>query len=130
MTLSGNYVGADPPDPVLVAPVAAVERVGRLEARVATLETENARLRGERYEPSEDHCPACGHYLPMRIDGTGRVDHECDRTPPLDGLPPTIYVCPVCAGHGRCRYGCWGTRANPHAHAYMEPLHELVRGAR
>lgn len=39
MTLSGNYVGANPPDPVLVAPVAAVERVGVLEARVATLET-------------------------------------------------------------------------------------------
>lgn len=47
-------------------------------------------------------------------------------TPPLDGLPATIYVCRVCGGHGASRWGCWGRPDLPHDHVYMEPLHEII----
>lgn len=71
-------------------------------------------------------CDRCGQYMPMRLSGESRV-HGCDRTPPLDGLPPTIYACPVCAGHSLHRYGCIGTQENPHPNAFMKPIHELIR---
>lgn len=80
-------------------------------------------------EPGEAHCPRCGEYMPMRLNGRERV-HGCDRTPPSDGLPTTIYACPTCGGHGRSAWGCEGTAENPHPHAYMQPVHELVRAAR
>lgn len=77
----------------------------------------------------ETHCPACGEYRPMRLNEQGRV-HHCDRTPPADGLPTNVCACPTCGGVALHRYGCWGTRENPHPHAYMLPIHELVkRGA-
>lgn len=72
------------------------------------------------------YCVACGEYAPMTLDGTARV-HHCDRTPPSDGLPPNLYVCPVCWGHGASRWGCWGTVEKPHAHAYMQPLREVIQ---
>lgn len=74
----------------------------------------------------ESHCNACGKYIPLTLDETRRV-HCCDRTPPLDGLPATIYACPVCAGHGASCWGCWGTIARPHPHTFMRPIHELIR---
>lgn len=60
MTPTGNYVGQNAPDPVLVAPVAAVERAGLLEARVATLETALLRY-GHHGEDCESHV---GFYAP------------------------------------------------------------------
>lgn len=72
------------------------------------------------------HCARCGEYMPLTLAGDHRI-HGCDRTPPLDGLPTTIYACPVCGGHGASRWGCWGTKERPHEHAYMRPVHELVR---
>jgi hypothetical protein len=77
-------------------------------------------------DPNVTHCPHCGCYMPMNLAGTQRL-HDCDRTPPLDGLPPTLYACPVCGGHGASRWGCWGSDEHPHEHAYMRPVHELVR---
>lgn len=75
---------------------------------------------------SDAYCRACGCYAPLSLDGNRRV-HGCDRTPPADGLPATIYACPICAGHGACAWGCWGTEERPHEHAYMRPIHEIVR---
>jgi hypothetical protein len=76
---------------------------------------------------SDTHCPRCGCYAPMSLGGE-RGACGCGRTAPLDGLPPTIYACPVCAGHGRSRWGCWGSLERPHDHAFMEPIHELILG--
>lgn len=73
------------------------------------------------------YCPACGQYAPMTLDGAARV-HHCDRTPPACGLPPNIYVCPRCYGHGIGRLGCWGTQQRPHAHCYMQPVVEVIQG--
>lgn len=78
---------------------------------------------------NETHCPACGAYMPRSLDGSRRV-HSCDRTPPLDGLPPNLFACPTCGGHGASRWGCWGTPERPHDHAFMQPIHELVRASR
>lgn len=72
------------------------------------------------------NCPACGEYMPMTMSEKRRI-HYCDRTPPLDGLPTTVYACPVCGGHGASRWGCWGSESHPHDHAFMRPVHELVR---
>lgn len=74
------------------------------------------------------HCRACGQYMPLTLAGAARV-HDCDRTPPLDGLPPTIYACPTCGGHGASAWGCWGTPERPHPHVYMRPIHTLIREA-
>lgn len=79
-----------------------------------------------RTATEEKNCPSCGHYMPLTLDGTRRV-HECERTAPLDGLPFGICACPVCGGYALYRYGCWGSKENPHPHAYMRPIHELVR---
>jgi hypothetical protein len=76
-------------------------------------------------DSDEGNCRACGEYMPMNLAGTARV-HECERTPPLDGLPPVVCVCPTCGGVGRYRYGCWGTVTRPHEHAFMVPTHELI----
>jgi hypothetical protein len=89
----------------------------------APADSSNVAERGERA-----YCLACGEYMPKTLDGS-RCVHECDRTPPLDGLPPNIYACPICGGHAARRYGCWGTEQRPHAHAYMQPVHELARTA-
>jgi predicted RNA-binding Zn-ribbon protein involved in translation (DUF1610 family) len=78
---------------------------------------------------TDSYCPNCGIYMPLALNGSQRI-HGCDRTPPLDGLPPTIYACPRCGGHGASRWGCWGTKDHPHDHAYMQPVHELVRSLR
>ena len=77
---------------------------------------------------SDGYCPKCGAYMPLTLDGTCRV-HQCHRTPPLGGLPHGICACPICGGYGPGRYGCWGTIGDPHDHAYMRPIHELVRAA-
>lgn len=98
---------------------------------IQRLETEVANLREEMHyhTPDEGHCKACGEYIPKTLAGD-QSQHDCGRTPPLDHLPPTIYVCPVCGGHGRSRWGCWGTAAHPHDHIYMRPVHELVQELR
>jgi hypothetical protein len=76
---------------------------------------------------AEGYCPACGKYMPFTLDGEQRV-HDCGRTPPLDGLPIAVCACPICGGHGRYRWGCWGSDEHPHEHAHMRPIHELIRG--
>jgi hypothetical protein len=72
------------------------------------------------------NCPNCGVYMPLTLDEKRRV-HECDRTPPID-LPFGVCACPTCGGYAPFRAGCWGTKAHPHPHAYMRPIHELVGG--
>ena len=71
------------------------------------------------------YCTACGEYAPKSLDGSRRI-HECDATPPLDGMPPIVTVCPTCGRAGRYRWGCWGTTEHPHEHTFMVTTRELV----
>ena len=38
-----------------------------------------------------------------------------------------VEPCAICGGYAPGRYGCWGTTEHPHEHAFMKPIHELVR---
>lgn len=74
---------------------------------------------------TEATCECCNAYMPLNLAGTARV-HDCDFTPPSDGLPHGVCACPVCGGYGLYRWGCVGTEKNPHEHAFMMPIRELV----
>lgn len=112
----------------------------RENANAATLRAEherdalragNERLREELgYRPSDTngYCTACGRYQPKTLGGD-ETACDCGRTPPASNLPPNIYVCPTCHGHGANPLGCWGTSAKPHEHAFMRPMLELLRGS-
>jgi hypothetical protein len=88
--------------------------------------TENLRDPDGRDLNGTSTCPKCGEYMPLTLDETRRI-HHCHRTPPID-LPHGICVCPVCGGYAPFRAGCWGTKEDPHPHAYMRPIHEVVCG--
>lgn len=64
--------------------------------------------------------------MPLTLSGDKRV-HSCDRTAPQDGLPPNLFACPICGGHGAARWGCVGSPQHPHRKTFMRPIHELVR---
>jgi hypothetical protein len=117
-----NPDGVD--DTVAIALLALDEALDEVER----LRAEDAYLRDELgYRPRESngYCEACGVYVPRRHNGA-RVEHDCDRTPPVGKLPPTLFACPTCGGHGASAFGCWGTLARPHEHVFMERVHEIV----
>lgn len=91
---------------------------------VAVAAVEALRPGGDQSD--DPYCTACGCYVPRTLAGD-RNGCSCGRTPPMDGLPANIFVCPVCLGHGASRWGCWGTRERPHEHAFMVPMLDLLK---
>lgn len=78
----------------------------------------------------QSYCPGCGCYMPMRLNGTSRVDCGCERNPPMLDAPINIYFCPSCGRSASGRWGCWGTPERPHEHVYCVQVYEEWKAGR